>query len=90
MTSRLTRRRFMQSTATSALVPLLGGVVPALAQDTSNLVVRTDLDIGNLDPANRSNSCDEAILRATLQGLVTFKPGSLDWELDAAKSITQV
>jgi peptide/nickel transport system substrate-binding protein len=52
--------------------------------------VRTDLDIGNLDPANRSNSCDEAILRATLQGLVTFKPGSLDWELDAAKSITQV
>ena len=90
MTSRLTRRRFMQSTATAALLPLLGGTLPALAQDASNLVVRTDLDIGNLDPANRSNSCDEAILRATMQGLVTFKPGSLDWELDAAKSITQV
>jgi peptide/nickel transport system substrate-binding protein len=80
----------MHSTAAAALLPLLGGALPALAQDTSNLVVRVDLDIGNLDPANRGNSCDEAILRATMQGLVTFKPSSLDWELDAAKSITQV
>lgn len=90
MTLLLTRRWFMQSTATAALLPLAGGAMAAKAKDASRLVVRVDSDIGNLDPANRGSSCDEAILRATMQGLITFQTSSTDWELDAAKSITQV
>ena len=80
---------------------LLGGIVTAAgvlgvpwsrvayaAHD--QLVVRTEQDLRNLDPANRSSPVDANVILAVGQGLVRFKPGSTDWAPDAAAEIKQV
>jgi peptide/nickel transport system substrate-binding protein len=63
----------------------------ALAADTrENPIVALDMDIGNLDPGNRVGTTEDDIILACCQTLVRFKPGALDWENDAAKSIKQI
>ena len=54
------------------------------------LVVRLDEDLKNLDPAYRTGADRGERLRAVGQGLVKFKPGSTEWENDAAAEIKQV
>lgn len=71
--------------ATSGLI----GPKSAFAAHDS-ITIRVDQDLLNLDPANRSGPIDVNVINAVQQGLISFKPGSTDWELDAAEEITQV
>jgi peptide/nickel transport system substrate-binding protein len=56
----------------------------------AEVVVRREKDIVNLDPANRIGAEEENVIAAVCQNLVRFKPGSLEWEPDAAARIEQV
>src|SRR5690606_15582385 len=60
------------------------------AGDKTSLTLRTAEDLSNLDPANRTGPTDLNVIWAVQQGLITFKPGSTEWQLDAAEEITQV
>lgn len=53
------------------------------------VILRVGRDIQSLDPANRIGPLEDNVVLATNQGLVKFKPGSLEWELDAAEAISQ-
>ena len=91
MTTQMNRRAFLLTTsAAAATVPILtfGSSIAFAAGD--ELVVRIETDIGNLDPANRVGSTEDNIIIAVCQGLARFKPGTLEWEPDAAKTIKQV
>ena len=54
------------------------------------LVVRVEEDLKILDPAFRSGPIDVNVILAVGQGLVKFKPGTTEWENDAAAEIKQV
>jgi peptide/nickel transport system substrate-binding protein len=56
----------------------------------SKIAVRVERDLANLDPANRTGPVDVNVLFACMQGLISFKPGSSEWQLDAAEDIKQV
>ncbi len=60
------------------------------AQPRTRYTARIDKDLANLDPAFRVSPQDGSVMWALYQKLVRFKPGSIDWELDAAQSIRQV
>lgn len=91
MTLTLTRRQALFGGISIATVVALGGVHPALAAaDRSKIVVRVDKDLANLDPANRSGPVDLNVIWSVQQGLISFKPGSTEWELDAAEELVQV
>jgi peptide/nickel transport system substrate-binding protein len=86
----LSRRGFLGSAAVAsafAFASSFGTVVYAAA---GKLVVRVTDDLSNLDPAYRTGPIDVNVILAVNQGLVKFKPGSTEWELDAAEEITQV
>jgi peptide/nickel transport system substrate-binding protein len=84
------RRAFLLGGATLAAVPLTTwGARPAFAA-RDQIVVRTDMDIGSLDPGNRVGSVEDNIILAACQMLARFNPGTLEWSNDAAKTITQV
>lgn len=89
MTHAFSRRALLGGGA--AAVAALGlpwsSVVHAAGRE---LVVRLDKDISNLDPAYRTGPVDANVIRAVHQALIRFKPGSLEWELDAAERIEQV
>ena len=55
----------------------------------NRFVARMERDIQNLDPAFRTSTVEANILRAVQQRLVRFKPGSFEWEPDAAESVRQ-
>jgi peptide/nickel transport system substrate-binding protein len=86
----LNRRSFLLGTAVAG--------VSVLGQPWSNvvhaadgrLVVRVDEDLKNLDPAYRTGPIEVNVILAVGQGLVKFKPGSTEWENDAAADIKQV
>jgi peptide/nickel transport system substrate-binding protein len=90
MNTQLNRRAFLLTTSGALTVPMLtfGSSVAFAARD--ELVVRVETDIGNLDPANRVGSTEDNILISVCQNLARFKPGTLEWEPDAAKTIKQV
>ncbi|HET6159595.1 MAG TPA: ABC transporter substrate-binding protein [Dongiaceae bacterium] len=90
MNTRMNRRTFLWTTSAALTVPMLtfGSSLAFAARD--ELIVRIDADIGNLDPANRVGSIEDNIIIAVCQNLARFKPGSLEWEPDAAKTIKQV
>ena len=54
------------------------------------VVVRVEEDLKNLDPAYRTGPIDVNVILAVGQGLVKFKPGTTEWENDAAADIKQV
>ncbi|HET6620877.1 MAG TPA: ABC transporter substrate-binding protein [Dongiaceae bacterium] len=90
MNMHMNRRAFLMASSGALTVPMLtfGSKLAFAAGD--ELIVRVDTDIGNLDPANRVGSVEDNIIIAVCQNLARFKPGSLEWEPDAAKTITQV
>jgi peptide/nickel transport system substrate-binding protein len=86
----LNRRSLLLTASGAAALPVLGfGSSPAFAA-RDEIIVRIETDIQNLDPANRIGSIEDNIIMAVCQTLARFKPGSLEWEPDAAKTITQV
>ena len=91
MTIALSRRQTLKSGSAllaAAAAGLLRPVRAGAAQDI--LIVRVERDLGNLDPANRTGAVDVNVINVVQQGLVGFKPGSTQWELDAAEEIKQV
>lgn len=87
----MTRRRTL---AAGAALGLLGSglPLPVLAQSgrkSVTLALPRDLQ-PPFDPLNRVSYPEGNVLRAVLQGLIAFKPGTFEWELSAAKSIEQV
>ena len=86
----MNRRFFLQTASGAIVLPITGvGALPAFAA-REQLVVRFEYDLSNLDPANRTGSVEDNLLLAVCQNLARFKPGKLEWEPDAAKSINQV
>ncbi len=91
MTFNPTRRQVLLGGASIATVVALGGIHPAFAaEDHTKITVRVEKDLSNLDPANRSGPVDLNVIWSVQQGLISFKPGSTEWELDAAEELEQV
>jgi peptide/nickel transport system substrate-binding protein len=87
MAMEIDRRKLLLAAST---LPMLGlGSRLAIGAE-GELLARIDTDVKNLDPANRVGSIEDNVLQATCQTLARFKPNSLEWEPDAAKSIEQV
>ena len=91
MSFTLSRRQVLAGGSAVLAAATMGVIRPksALAAH-SKIVVRVERDLANLDPANRTGPIDVNVLFACMQGLVGFKPGSADWQLDAAEEIRQV
>jgi peptide/nickel transport system substrate-binding protein len=86
-----TRRQILQGGSALLAAATLGLIRPNAAFAAHDkIIVRVERDLGNLDPANRTGPLDVNILNAVMQGLIAFKPGSTEWELDAAADIKQV
>lgn len=91
MTFNPTRRQVLVGGASIATIVALGAVHPAFAgADRTKITVRVEKDLSNLDPANRSGPIDLNVIWSVQQGLISFKPGSTEWELDAAEELEQV
>ena len=91
MAMNMNRRSVLQAASGIAALPLLGlGSRVAFGAD-GEITVRIEKDISNLDPANRVGAVEDNIIISVCQTLARFKPGTtLEWEPDAAKTITQV
>lgn len=83
------RRQFILGSTAVAASPFFFGLNIAEAADHDQVIIRFPSDIGNLDPANRVGDVEDNVLYAVCQNLARFKPGSLEWEPDAAKWIKQ-
>lgn len=79
----ITRRTLVASSGTLVLPRL------ARAADRTTYTARNDRDVASLDPAFRGSPEDGSIIWAVFQRLIRFKPGSIEWENDAAAEITQ-
>ncbi|HEX3065760.1 MAG TPA: ABC transporter substrate-binding protein [Candidatus Polarisedimenticolia bacterium] len=91
MSFTLSRRQVLGGGSAILAAATMGLIRPNSAFAAHNkIVVRLERDLGNLDPANRTGPPDVNILNACMQGLIGFKPGSTEWQLDAASEITQV
>lgn len=91
MTLDLTRRSFLAGAAAAGSAGVLGlPLTSILHAAEGRVVVRVEEDLKVLDPANRTGPIDVNVIRAVAQGLVKFKPGSTEWENDAAADINQV
>ncbi|MHB1216634.1 MAG: ABC transporter substrate-binding protein [Alphaproteobacteria bacterium] len=92
--SGFSRRDFLKGSAAAAATAMAPGLALAQAkgqaQAKGRFVARIERDIINIDPANRISTVEANICRATYQTLARFKPGSLEWEPDAAATIKQV
>jgi peptide/nickel transport system substrate-binding protein len=87
----LNRRQALVGTGSilAAVAAYSVGINPAYAARDS-IVLRSDQDIHNLDPANRTTPIDADVIVTIMQGLVRFKPGTTEWEPEAAEEIKQV
>lgn len=91
MAIQIPRRTLLKAVPAAAGASVLGFGWSRVAHAArEQVVVRIDQDIQNLDPANRIGTEEGNIISAVFRKLIKFKPGVLDWELDAAESITQV
>lgn len=90
MSFELTRRGFLAGTAVAGATILGQPWANVAYAADGKIVVRVDEDLQNLDPANRSGPIDVNIILAVNQGLVKFKPGTTEWENEAAAEIKQV
>ena len=64
--------------------------LPTRAQTAHrSYTVRFNQALASFDPAFRPSPADGTIMWAIYQKLIRFKPGTTDWELDAAASIKQ-
>lgn len=87
----LTRRQVLAASAALGVTGL-GFNLPVLAQaGRKSITLALTRDIQPpFDPLNRVSYPEGNVLRAVLQGLIAFKPGTFEWELSAAKRIEQV
>lgn len=85
---RFTRRSVLAGSAAVAGIAVAGRAAFGQARDKAT--VRFVRDIQNLDPAFRIGTVEGNVLRAVTQRLVSFKPGSPDYETDAADELVQV
>ena len=86
----LTRRQLLASMAATGLTV---GLYPkmALSADGKILRVRAYTDIQNIDPAFRTGSPEDDVMKCILPGLVSVKAGDeWGWQLDCAEKINQV
>jgi peptide/nickel transport system substrate-binding protein len=91
MSFTLSRRQILAGGSAVFVAAVTGLIRPNRAYAAHDkIIVRVERDLGNLDPANRTGPIDVNVLNACMQGLISFKPGSTEWQLDAAESITQV
>ena len=60
----ISRRTFLQASTGAALLPLSGAGSMVLAQDATSLTIRSEADIGSLDPANPVGVIDGVIICA--------------------------
>lgn len=90
--SGFSRRNFLKGSAAAMATVMAPGwaMAQAKSQGKGSFVARIERDIINIDPANRVSTVEANICRATYQTLARFKPGSLEWEPDAAATIKQV
>ena len=86
----LTRRGFIAGTAVAGVTVLGVPWKNVVHAADGRLVVRVEEDLKILDPAFRSGPIDVNVILAVGQGLVKFKPGTTEWENDAAAEIKQV
>lgn len=77
------RRTFLGASAALALPRI------ARADGHTHLTIRFGRDVEVLDPAFRASPEDNTVIWAVFQRLVRFKPGSTEWENDAADEIRQ-
>lgn len=89
MITTATRRQFVLGSAAAAASPFVLGFPVAHAAGNDTVTIRIPTDIGNVDPAFRVGPVEDNVLSAVCQRLARFKPGSLEWEPDAAKWIKQ-
>jgi peptide/nickel transport system substrate-binding protein len=79
------------ATALAGAVALGDPLGPRLARAARDrVVVRTERDIQNLDPAFRIGAIEGNVMRAVYQRLTSFRAGSLEYAPDAAERIRQV
>ncbi|MGE0094947.1 MAG: ABC transporter substrate-binding protein [Alphaproteobacteria bacterium] len=91
--SGFSRRDFLKGSAAAASTALAPGWAFAQTKgqaQKSSFTARIERDLLNIDPANRISPAEGNVCRATYQTLARFKPGSLEWEPDAAATIKQV
>ncbi len=90
MTLELKRRDVLKGGTALFTVLATGVLRPASAQAAQDsVIVRLERDLANLDPANRVGAEDVNVINVVQQGLIAFKPGTTEWELDAAEEIKQ-
>lgn len=90
MAMKMDRRSLLLTASGAAALPMLGFGARMAFADDDEITVRIEKDISNLDPANRVGSVEDNIIISVCQTLARFKPGTLEWEPEAAKTITQV
>lgn len=90
MTYDITRRGFLAGGAAAGATILGMPLSNILHAADGRVVVRVEEDLKILDPAYRTGPIDVNVILAVGQGLVKFKPGSTEWENDAAADIKQV
>ncbi len=84
----LNRRVFIAGTAGVALGSALD--VRAQTGPRPNINVRVDREFASIDPAFRRGPVEGNVMRAIFQRLVTPKPNSADYDLEAAAEMRQV
>jgi len=91
MSAYLSRRGILAGGSAALAAATMGLIRPRPTHAArSRIIVRVERDLANLDPANRTGPIDVNILNACMQGLIAFKPGSTEWQLDAAEEMKQV
>jgi peptide/nickel transport system substrate-binding protein len=92
----LGRRSFLQAaglTAATATVGAATGITPIRAWSENGrkiLAARTYGDLTTMDPGVYQNTYNVYPMNCVYQKLIDFKPGTWDWQLQAAKHIEQI
>jgi peptide/nickel transport system substrate-binding protein len=91
MTLPLNRRQALVGGSALLAAATTGLLRPRSANAADDAItIRIEEDLSNLDPANRTGPIDVNVINAVQQSLIAFKPGSTEWELDAAEDLKQV
>ena len=89
MSYEITRRGFIAGGALAGATILGMPLTSIVHAADGKVVVRTEFDLKSLDPVDRT-APDENVMLAVCQALTKFKPGSAEWENDAAADIKQI
>lgn len=91
MKASITRRQALAGGSALLVAATTGLLRPRTSfAAADSITIRVEEDLSSLDPANRTGPIDVNVINAVQQGLISFKPGSTEWELDAAEEIKQV